>query len=229
MSFSAWLQQLDFGYLIELLVTAAAALLCITFHESAHGLSALWLGDDTAKRQGRISLNPLRHVDPVGLVMMVIFHFGWAKPVGVNMYRFKNPKVGMAVTAATGPASNVILAFIALLAWYPCVFASVFRGGAVWEYLAMFFQYVVIISAGLAVFNLIPIPPLDGSKMLFSLLPQRAYAVLMRYERYGFLILVALLMLNVLDTPLAFLRTGLLNGLQWLLRPYADWVQSLFW
>ena len=93
----------------------------------------------------------------------------------------------------------------------------------------MFFQYVVIISAGLAVFNLIPIPPLDGSKVLFSLLPQRAYAVLMRYERYGFLILVALLMLNVLDTPLAFLRTGLLNGLQWLLRPYADWVQSLFW
>ena len=115
MSISQWLQQLDYAWLLETAITVLAALLCITVHETCHGLVAFWLGDKTAKNQKRLSLNPLRHVDFPGLVMMAIFKFGWAKPVPVNMQNFKNPKWGMALTALAGPVSNVLLAFLALL------------------------------------------------------------------------------------------------------------------
>ena len=108
---SNWFQGIDLSRVIQWLMFGGAALIAISVHESSHALSASWLGDDTAKRMGRISLNPLRHLDPVGFLMMVVAHFGWAKPVPVNMYRFKNPKLGMALTAAAGPVSNVLLAF----------------------------------------------------------------------------------------------------------------------
>lgn len=217
---SQWLQQLQFDSLIEMVLIVAASLLCITLHETCHGLAAYWMGDDTAKRMGRLSLNPLRHVDLMGLVMMALVRFGWAKPVPVDMRKFRNPKKGMALTALAGPLANVFLAFAALLL-RAVLLVFYFRDPqqGFWETACLFLEYTAVLSAGLAVFNLFPIPPLDGSKVLFSLLPARAYEKLMRYERYGMLLLAALLLLGVLDKPLSFLRGGLLDGLLSLTAP----------
>lgn len=209
-----WLNQLDFHTLLDTLIIVAASLLCITFHETCHGFCAYLLGDKTAKKAGRLSLNPLRHVDLVGLLMMAVCKFGWAKPVPVDMRNFKNPKTGMALTALAGPLSNVILSYLAILVTTACYPFYALHPSKTWEYLFTFLAYVEIISAGLAVFNIFPIPPLDGSKVLFSFLPQKAYSVLMKIERYGMLLLVALLFLHVLDVPLLFLRNGLLDFLE---------------
>ncbi len=213
-AFLAWVSQLRFDLLLTPVLTAASVLLCITFHETCHGLVALWLGDPTARDAGRLSLNPLRHIDLVGLVMMFVAHFGWAKPVPVDARRFRHPKTGMALTAVAGPVSNVLLSALALMAYSVCVFCQAYFRGPVWAYLYFFFGYTATISAGLAVFNLLPIPPLDGSKVLFSLLPQRWYWKLMRYERYGTVLLLVLLLLGVLDGPLGVARSGLLDWLQ---------------
>ena len=200
MSFSQWVQQLDFSYVISLGISALAAILCICVHESAHGLAALALGDPTAKQQGRISLNPFRHVDLVGLVMLAVAHVGWAKPVRIDPRYFKNPKAGMALTALAGPVSNFLLAFItgfiAALSYFGYVLHP---GSRVLSYLSEFFYYATMISCGLGVFNLIPISPLDGSKVLYAFLPERAYFTLMRYERYGMFLLIALVMLGAFN------------------------------
>ena len=209
--FVAWLKQLQFDGVWQTAVLVAASLLCITFHETCHGLVAYWLGDPTAKRAGRLTLNPLRHVDIGGLLMMALFRFGWAKPVPVDMRNFKHPKRDMAITAAAGPLSNVLLAYLAVLLYGVFAYWYYFSGSTAVYVFTLFFYYVEIISAGLAVFNVFPIPPLDGSKVLFALLPARAYDKLMRYERYGMALLAILLLTNVLDAPLTFLREGLLD------------------
>lgn len=211
---SQWAQGIDLQWLLEELFVILAAIMAITVHESAHGLVAYWLGDDTAKRMGRISLNPLRHIDIVGLVMLAIVKFGWAKPVPINMRRFKNPKAGMALSALAGPASNVLLALLATVLCRVFALRYYATGSQVLYYFAMFFIYVQLINAGLAVFNIIPVPPLDGSKILAIILPEKAHAFLMRYERYGFIVLAALLFFGILDTPLMFLRGGLISGLE---------------
>lgn len=217
-----WAQGISWQWLLEELCVVVAAMFAITVHESAHGLAAYWLGDDTAKRMKRISLNPFRHIDVFGLLMLAIAKVGWAKPVPVDMSRFKNPKAGMALTALAGPVSNVLLALLASV-FYPGLCARwLLTGSRVTEILYYLFYYLVIINAGLAVFNLIPIPPLDGSKLLAIVLPDSAHARLMRYERWGFLVLIALVLCGVLNTPLNFLRTGLMDGLAWLVRPLSD-------
>ena len=208
-SFLSWLRQLRLDGIWQTAVVVCASLLCITVHETCHGLVAFWLGDRTAKNQGRLTLNPLKHVDLGGLLMMAIFHFGWAKPVPINMRNFKNPKTGMALTALAGPLSNVVLAFLALVCYMLTMRIS--GAQAFRNVLSIFFSSVALISTGLAVFNIFPIPPLDGSKVLFSLLPDRVYLRVLRYERYGMFLLMALLFLGVIDGPLAFLRDGLLN------------------
>ena len=210
----AWFQQLEFGGLLDELILVAAALLSITVHETCHGLVAYWLGDPTAKRAGRLTLNPIKHIDLMGLVMMVIVKFGWAKPVPVDMRYFRHPKRGMALTALAGPVSNVILAFLALVL-RSILYFFLWKNGetALLSGLITFCVYVAVISTGLAVFNLIPVPPLDGSKILFSLLPERLYWKLMQYERYGMMVLVILLLTDKLDMPLLYLRSGLLNAL----------------
>ena len=216
-----WLAQLRLDSIWQTLVVVLASLLCITVHETCHGLAAYWMGDDTAKRMGRLTLNPLKHVDLVGLIMMALVHFGWAKPVPINMRRFRNPKAGMALTALAGPISNVLLALVALLLRSVVILVAMGTAhyGTLISYLILFFEYMAVLSAGLAVFNLFPIPPLDGSKVLFALLPDSSYDKLMRYEKYGMLLLVVLLFFNVLDTPLIFLREQLLDGLSWILTP----------
>ena len=213
-AFRAWLAQLQFDGVWQTAVLIAASLLCITFHETCHGFAAYKLGDNTAKRMGRLSLNPLKHVDLMGLIMMALFRFGWAKPVPVDMRNFKNPKAGMALTALAGPVSNVVLAYAAVVLCNFVIFLAD-RLGSTWLLLALaqFFVYVEIISAGLAVFNVFPIPPLDGSKVLFALLSDRAYDRLMRYERYGMGLLMVLLVTGVIDRPLGAMRDWLLTWL----------------
>ena len=221
-----WFRGIDLSRIIEWLMFALAALAAISVHESSHAITAYWLGDDTAKRMGRISLNPLRHLDVAGFVLMVVAHFGWAKPVPVDMRRFKNPKLGMALTSLAGPLSNVLLGFLNCFAFCVVLYAADVRSlfvlqGKPLYYLADFFWICMILNAGLAVFNLLPVSPLDGSKILAILLPQKAYYWLMRYERYGFLILIALLFTGVLDKPLAFLREGLIDGMFAVAEPIA--------
>ena len=214
-SILAWFRQLQFDGVLETLLLVAASLLCITVHETCHGLAAWWQGDPTAKNAGRLSLNPLRHVDWLGLLMMALVRFGWAKPVPVDMRNFRRPKACMALTALAGPVSNVLLAWLALMGFHLLLLAQFLHPGSrLVAYGLIFVQYVAIISAGLAVFNLLPVPPLDGSKVLFACLPSRAYGRLMRYERYGALLLMALLLLGILDRPLIVLRSWLLDALQ---------------
>lgn len=227
MDFVQWLRQLEFEYLFELVVTVAASLLCITVHETCHGLAAFWMGDDTAKKQGRLTLNPLRHVDPMGLAMMALMRFGWAKPVPVDMRRFRRPKVGMALTAVAGPFGNILLALVAMAVRAVSFPFYISSANLLWEYGMLFLEYMIVLSSGLAVFNLFPVPPLDGSKLLLSFLPNRWYWKLMRYERYGFLLLAALLFLNVLDMPLFYLRDGLIRIMSFVTDPLYHFVSTL--
>ena len=203
---------LNWNYLLEMVFGVIPALLCITLHELSHGAVAYSLGDDTAKRQGRLTLNPIRHIDIMGLLMMVFFRFGWAKPVPVNMNRFKNPKKGMAITALAGPVSNVIIAVIFLFLYgffFPVLNGKSEFAGIVLDML----QITAYMSLGFAVFNILPIPPLDGSKVLFSLLSDDQYRTLMRYERYGMMILLVLVASGLLGRPLSSATQYLLNKL----------------
>lgn len=212
-AFRAWFSQLNFDTLWMLLLTAFSALVCISFHETCHGLAALALGDPTAKRMGRLSMNPLRHIDPIGLLMMVTVRFGWAKSVPVNMRYFKKPKMGMAITALAGPLSNLVLSIMTLMGYAVCEFYYRYTGMELLYWLSTFLLHTAVLSVGLGVFNLLPVPPLDGAKILFSLLPDKWYLWLMRYERYGTFLLMGLLLLGVLDGPLTTMRTAVLDWL----------------
>lgn len=212
---------MDWSGLIDLLMQVAAVLLCLTIHETCHGLAAYALGDPTAKRMHRLSLNPLRHIDPFGALMMLAVGFGWAKPVPVDMRYFKNPKRGMAITALAGPVSNFLMAIVTML-----ICSLVYRlllptDSMVLLVVFYFLCNVAILSVGLGLFNLIPISPLDGSKVLFSFLPDRVYYTILRYERYIMIAVIALVFFNVLDGPLSFCINGVLQflcritGLPW--------------
>ena len=186
---------LDFGTLRDAAVQLLAVLFCLTVHETCHGLAALALGDPTAKRQHRLSLNPLRHIDWFGLLMMLVAGFGWARPVPVNPNYFKKPRQGMALTALAGPASNLLLALLLLI---PARLIYTYAHYSVFNQTARdFLTSTAALSIGLGLFNLIPIPPLDGSKVLAVLLPERAYRWLMRYERFGIFALWLLVALGV--------------------------------
>jgi Zn-dependent protease len=193
MSFGSVLRGLDWSYLTDLLEQVVPALLCIMIHEICHGAAAYALGDRTAATQGRLSLNPLHHVDWFGLVMLAIFHFGWAKPVSVDMRNFRHPKRDMAITALAGPVSNFLLASVALF-FFGFLWRDLYPG-SVGQFFLRMLQYMAILSISLGLFNLIPIPPLDGSKVLFSFLPDRAYIRLMVLERYGMFFLIALVLI----------------------------------
>lgn len=217
-------QGLDWSFLTDILIYIIPAMVCVTIHETCHGLVAYKLGDSTAKDAGRLSLNPIRHVDLIGLVMLVVCHFGWAKPVPVDARNFKDPKKGMALTALAGPVSNVLLAVV-LLAAYGLLYFPLLKMGEAGAFFLRLVLTTAYLSTALAIFNIIPISPLDGSKVLYSFIPDRAYFTLMRYERYGMGILIVLVATGVLGEPLSNVTEFVFDRLF----SIAEWTGGLFW
>lgn len=162
-------------------------------HELAHAYTAHKLGDNTAKWQGRLSFNPFAHIDYLGALMIILFGFGWAKPVEINTLNFKKPKLYMAISALAGPVSNLIMAFLSsIISGFVVFLISKGIAVAFLTYLFSFFMFFTEINISLAVFNLVPIPPLDGSKLLFSVLPDRIYFKILQYENFFIIAIIAL-------------------------------------
>lgn len=209
------------GFSIELLIKLMArvfVVFCILpIHEYAHALTAYKLGDDTARLQGRMTLEPMAHIHPIGALMIFLVGFGYANPVPVNPRNFKNPKRGMAITALAGPVSNLLMAVFFCILTDLCAIWYVKSSGATVPQVSMlFFAFAAATNVQLAVFNLIPIPPLDGSRLLNVILPSKYYFKIMKYERYIVLGIFALILLGVLDRPLAFISNGIMHGIAWL-------------
>lgn len=198
------------GALYLFAIRALVTLIVIPFHESAHALVSWLLGDPTAKNAGRLSLNPLRHFDPVGTVCMLLGGVGWARPVGVQPYRFRNPKVGMAVSAAAGPMSNLLLAYICMILYKAAVYAT---NGAAAGVVLDFLWLMISMNTSLAVFNLLPVQPFDGSRIFLLFLPQRTYFRAMRYERVIMAVVLLLVLTGLLDRPLSFCVNAVWQGL----------------
>ena len=194
---------------INILIRLPAIVLALSVHEFSHALSAYVLGDSTARNMGRLSLNPFRHLDPFGFICLILANFGWAKPVPVNPYNFRgvDMKTGMVLTALAGPMSNLLFCFLSV-GLYFLLPVRLIAGGS---WLGLFLQVLAIINASLAFFNLLPIPPLDGSKVLSGMLPGRYYYISQYLERYGFLILMVLIMTNALGVILGPLTSGLIT------------------
>ncbi len=197
-------------------------LIALTFHEVAHGFMAFKLGDPTARNFGRLTLNPLKHLDPIGTICMIFFHFGWAKPVPINSRYFKKPRRDMALTAAAGPIMNFILAFVGVLVTQ--ILIAVFTAFPAQSQFTFYlqsaavrlFSYFHILNLSLGLFNLIPIPPLDGSRIFYVFLPPKFYFGIMKYERYIQLALLLLLWTGVLTLPLSSAVSWVSKGMQFL-------------
>lgn len=179
-------------------------------HEYAHALTATKLGDQTPRLTGRLTLNPIAHIDWLGAAMILLVGFGYAKPVRVNPRNFKNPKKGMALTAIAGPVSNILMAAVFILLMN---IITLFGTGLLIQAFFLFFNFAASVNIGLAIFNLIPIPPLDGSRILQLIIPDKYYFKFMQYERYIIIAVFALIFFGVLDKPLSFLNGLLYDGL----------------
>mgnify|MGYP000740520322 FL=1 len=217
--------------LITLLVSIPIVLISLSFHEFAHGWMADRLGDKTARWNGRLTMNPLRHLDPIGAFSMLFFGIGWAKPVPVNPRNFKNPKKGMALTGLAGPVSNLLLSFIGILCYRilnaVTALNILLKGGSIYYYsnasfsffdiLAIFFIMFSTMNAYLAVFNLIPVPPFDGSRIFYFILPDKWYFSVMKYERVMMVIMLALLFTGVLSPVLSAVSGAFLSAFDFII------------
>ena len=197
------------NFIVSLLYVAPAVLIALSLHEFAHGLASYSLGDPTPKASGRLSLNPFRHMDLWGTLLLLFFGFGWAKPVSVDPRYYKNPKADMVKVALAGPLMNFVVAFVAL--FFMGVIAKF--NFVVTNYIYNLLCQIAIIDIGLGLFNLITIPPLDGSKVLFSLLPERYYFSYMRFEQFGMIFLLVLISVGALDGFLVTARSSVLSGM----------------
>lgn len=195
--------------LIQLLVSIPGMLLCLSVHEASHGWAAYALGDPTAKNAGRLTLDPVRHLDPLGVICLLFFHVGWAKPVPVNPRYFKHPRRDMALVSLAGPLSNFVLALVALFLYHPLRMSS----SNIVATIALMLYMTAVMSIGLGVFNLIPVPPLDGSKILFSFLPYRIEQKVTQYQQFIQFGLFALLVIGVLDIPMDAAITAIYRAL----------------
>ncbi len=205
----------------QILAVILIVFLILPFHEWAHAFAASCLGDKGIKNRGRLSINPLSHIDIIGALMLLFVGFGWAKPVPVDPRYFKRPKLGMAITALAGPLANLVAALAGLLIYN---FFAVFHPEVLFAYnrlLWYFFSFYIIVNINLAVFNLIPIPPLDGSKVLFLFLPDKAVEFFYRYQQIFFVVLFVLMWRGAFTGIMSKCTGWLLEGLDWLsLLPY---------
>ena len=196
--------------MIYLIPAVAIALSC---HEFAHAYVSYKLGDYTQKANGRLTLNPLKHLDPMGTLCLILFKFGWAKPVEVDPYNYKDKKEGMILVALAGPLMNLLLGFLFTLL-YMFLIKGAFTNGSVSElrlYLITLASTTSVINIGLGVFNLIPLPPLDGSKVLLGILKEETYFKLMQYEQVLSFLLIGMLVFGILDGPLFYVRDAFIN------------------
>lgn len=196
----------------ELLIKALVLFTALPVHECAHALVASKLGDNTAKNMGRITLNPMKHLDLIGSIAMIVVGFGWAKPVPINPRNFKNPKLGMAISSAAGPISNILMAFVVLIIYKVLYYIGIINGFYL-ENLYRIFVYMITLNIGLGVFNLLPIPPLDGSRIATLFLSNKTYFKIMQYEQYIFIGLIVVLYSGILDVPLGFLTDSIFDFL----------------
>lgn len=208
------------SYAISMLLSLPIVLLSLSLHETAHGFAAFRLGDPTARNLGRLTLNPIKHLDPIGFLCMLLAGFGWAKPVPVNSRYFKNPRRDMALVGLAGPLSNLLLATVFLLllrfvgfGWLAQVpVKNEFQFNLIY-FTLLFLYYGVYMNVTLAVFNLLPVPPLDGSRIFFVLLPPRLYFKVMQYERYISLAIMLLLLLGPLSRLISLITGLIVRGM----------------
>lgn len=200
-------------YIIQKIIyVAPAVLIALSLHEFAHGWASYMLGDPTPKAQGRISLNPLHHLDLVGTLLLFFVGFGWAKPVQVDSRYYENPKSDMVKVALAGPIMNFIVAFIAIFI-FEILYKLDIGINLLTGYILLLLQYIAIINIGLGIFNLIPIPPLDGSKVLMAVLPPQSYFSYMKYEQFGMIILIMFICLGAFDGFLITVRNATMAGM----------------
>lgn len=198
--------------IMSLLIALPAVIIAIGLHEAAHAFMAYKLGDNTAKNMGRLTVNPLKHIDPIGFICLFLFHFGWAKPVPINPNNFKgNKKRGIVLTALAGPVMNIIVAFVfAIILYVVAAFAGNDAGTFTTTALLMIY-YVVVVNVSLAVFNLIPVPPLDGSKIFGGFLPYKYFYKMEEYQNIITIIMMLLLFTGVLGMIISPVSDFLIN------------------
>lgn len=195
--------------ILEIVITGIVVIIALTFHEFAHGLASYSLGDNTAKNEGRLTLNPFAHVDLFGLIMLFIIKFGWAKPVPINPYAYKNRRSGIIITSFAGPFANILLAFIT---YFILMLLGKF-GYDISMGVFTFFQIMIVLNVNLAIFNLIPIPPLDGSKIFAEIFGGKVAEIIYRIEGKGMIILILLLFLPPFRSALSFLSMSVISGI----------------
>ena len=197
------------NYLTGLILSIPGLLLALSMHEFAHGYAAYLMGDNTAKYDGRLSINPFDHLDPMGTLCLLLFRFGWAKPVPINPYNFKNQRAGIIVVSLAGPFMNFVLALLSAFAL--AAVGTLMPVSKISEFLIIILYYSELLNVGLMIFNLIPIPPLDGSKVLMELLPYRYREFFYQIERYSTILLIVFLVMSRNTSFLDVARTGVLS------------------